>query len=490
MIKRYKATQENTITNAYMENLTTRGTGSNMGASDILEVFTIFGQVSNSSGYSREEERFLIKFDISSLSSDRTAGVVPSGSAYFLKLFNAKHVQTVPRDLTLEVLALSQSWQEGIGLDMDTYKDLTYDVIGSNWIMSSGSNKWQTQLGGEAGLADTTGGSFHTSPIFTAYLPTGLEDLEVNITPLVNQWLGGAKQNYGVGIRVSSSLSALSRSYYTKKFYGRDSHRFFDRPYIEARWDSSARDDRGQFYSSSSWVTKADNLNTLYLYNYNRYGKLQDINWQEGADGKPYVWIYDDLTGSQLTTYPKTPVTGGKHSTGVYTASVCVQSTASLLYDVWKDDSGLEAHTGSFAPKTISRKSYSPTPKYVWTVSNRNTDYEYEQTYRIRLYVRDKNWSPNIYNTATTVPPPIIFNSASYQVYRIVDDRVVIGYGTGSHNETRLSYDVSGSYFDLDTSVLQPNYSYGINFSVYNDDTKSYVQQDYVYKFRVVNNEY
>ena len=43
-IKRYYATQENTITNAFKDNLITRGTGSNMGASDILEVFVIHGQ--------------------------------------------------------------------------------------------------------------------------------------------------------------------------------------------------------------------------------------------------------------------------------------------------------------------------------------------------------------------------------------------------------------------------------------------------------------
>ena len=43
-IKRYFANADNTITNAYEENLTTRGTGSNMGRADILEVFSLYGQ--------------------------------------------------------------------------------------------------------------------------------------------------------------------------------------------------------------------------------------------------------------------------------------------------------------------------------------------------------------------------------------------------------------------------------------------------------------
>ena len=45
-IKRYKSTKDNTITNAFDESLSNRATGSNMGQSDILEVFSIYGKVS------------------------------------------------------------------------------------------------------------------------------------------------------------------------------------------------------------------------------------------------------------------------------------------------------------------------------------------------------------------------------------------------------------------------------------------------------------
>ena len=40
-IKRYTANADTTITNAYKANLQTRGTGSNMGLADSLEVFHI-----------------------------------------------------------------------------------------------------------------------------------------------------------------------------------------------------------------------------------------------------------------------------------------------------------------------------------------------------------------------------------------------------------------------------------------------------------------
>ncbi len=76
MIRRYYATKDNTITNAFEENLTTRGTGSNMGASDILETFSIYDQVSNSSGISSELARILIEFDILNITSDRTTNLL------------------------------------------------------------------------------------------------------------------------------------------------------------------------------------------------------------------------------------------------------------------------------------------------------------------------------------------------------------------------------------------------------------------------------
>ena len=115
-IKRFNATADNTITNAFEENLVTRGTGSNMGAADILEVFSIFAQASTSS---LEAARTLIQFPITnaddatnSIEAQRDAGNIPaSGSVnFYLKLTNARHSQTTPKDfkqqLTPERVAL------------------------------------------------------------------------------------------------------------------------------------------------------------------------------------------------------------------------------------------------------------------------------------------------------------------------------------------------------------------------------------------------
>ena len=135
-IRRYIASADTTITNAFRANLSTRGTGSNMGFSDVSEVFSIYGQADSTS---TESMRVLTQFPISTISNDRTDGKIPaSGSVdFFLRLYNARHGQTLPKNFKLIVSALTRSWEEGTGLDMEDYTDLTYDDTGANWIMAS-----------------------------------------------------------------------------------------------------------------------------------------------------------------------------------------------------------------------------------------------------------------------------------------------------------------------------------------------------------------
>ena len=108
-ILRYTASADNTITNAYEANLVTRGSGSNMGYADSLEVFSIYGQESGSTGQSQELSRILIEFPVSRVSTDRTAGTIPaSGSvSFFLKMSNAEHPFTLPQDFNLIVAPIS-----------------------------------------------------------------------------------------------------------------------------------------------------------------------------------------------------------------------------------------------------------------------------------------------------------------------------------------------------------------------------------------------
>ena len=213
-IRRYTASADTTIANTYKPNLQTRGTGANMGASDVLDVFSIYGRQSTSSA---ELSRVLLKFPVTDISSDRTADTIPaSGSvSFYLRVFNAPHSRTVPKDAKYVFQMVSQSWQEGVGLDMEGYTDLTLGKEGSNWMSASDSNYW-TDVAGTL----LAGGSYHTYSagsndqvdtsiyIFDQTLADGTEDIEIDVTPWIEQWIAGTYSNYGIGIMLTASQEA------------------------------------------------------------------------------------------------------------------------------------------------------------------------------------------------------------------------------------------------------------------------------------------
>lgn len=736
-IKRYTANSDTTITNAFESNLTKRGTDANMGASDILEIFSLYGQ---NGGTSSELERTLIKFPVDEIISDRAAEEIPAVGKvnFYLKMHNAPHSQTLPRNFTLSAKKVITDWQEGIGLDMEEYKDKTYGNAGATWISASNTAAW-VRMGGD-----------YTGTEYKQTFEKGTEDLEIDITTLVEDWvLNGS--NYGIGLQLTASeeayyadhypresvtfdqlawlsgsgdnevssssgklsfsawvqmdnlgnraialwgsddiptralrlgrqsnkglqflrswsdgeiscdtspglladngwthiamtlddiapgvldnnlptlyLNGISQSlgnindnrsnpstsvrrdlvnfrigqastgmhlmtgsiddiafydkelsaaevleiynngcpsnlkeihssqaslknwwvngddprdeihlgtppltasiydqvgtynlyatgsgtmaitasvcaggggilaqdatsgqlinvegstlnYYTKKFFARSSEFFFKRPVIEARWNSSIQDDRGDFYASSSMVPAADNLNTIYLYNISR-GQYADIPNYTDLD----LRLYATLGGSSLGN-----PTVGRVSTGIYSASFALETTASVIYDVWHSGSGEERvdfHTGTIDVKTHAGSTYQPNTKYYCNITNLKPVYSTYESPRMQLYVRPKDWSPTIYTVASQDIETTPIEKAAYKVYRVVDDLEVIPYGTGSDNHTIMSYDEKGNHFNLDMSLLQPDYAYGIKVAFYNPSTKSYVEQRQAWKFRV-----
>ena len=516
MFLRYTASADNTIVNAFNKALNTRGTGSNAGLADVVETFSIYGrqQASSSANVgSQELSRILIKFPVGSITGDRNSGILPaSGSVkFYLRMFNAQHSKTVPRDYKLVVQPVSQSWQEGEGLDLENYKDVTDGNPGSNWLSASNSSAWTAP-----------GGDYLTNSASLMYeqsFSTGIEDLEINITPLVEKWIAGTTQNYGVGVFLSSSyeayfsgsdgensgsvlnnLEGAKKSYYTKRFFARGTQYFFKKPLIEARWDSSKRDQRSDFYFSSSLAPAGENLNTLYIYNFIR-GKLTNI--PSIGTGKICVSLFSGSadntipSGSALSLYNgKTALTGGYVSTGVYSCSVgIVSSSTSPLYDVWfsGSDSAPNASkaakqyfTGSIVPKSHAAAASELQDNFVIKLTNLQEKYSSNEKQRFNLFVRPRNWNPTIYTKANQTIATTNIQSASYSVIRDIDNLIVVPHGTGSDKHTVLSYDNNGNYFDFDMSVLEPGYQYKFSFAFYDERLKKWKEQDSQFKFKIV----
>ena len=512
-IKRYYATKDNTITNAYKADLETRATGANMGAADVVEVFSIYGQATTSSS---EVTRILLQFDITGSGktpkTDRTNNKVPaSGSvSWYLHLFNAAHSFTVPRDFKLLVSPITRYWEEGTGLDMDTYKDLTYTNQGSNWVQAASGTNWTSE-----------GGDFSVEFNSTGTFQTGLEDLRLDVTHLVEQWISGDVVNSGMIIRLSESYEPSSstntigatKSYYTKKFFGRGTQYFFKQPYLEARWNSARKDNRGNFNYSSSVAPAADNLNTIYLYNRVR-GRL--VNLPVGDTGLVFISLYsgsDDNSkptgssgaddaglvlvtdGTHVTSVNTSVVTGGYVSTGIYSCSVATTAAATALttlFDVWFTGSpgqhvtgGTHFHTGTISPSKLTAQTVNLVRDYTSKITNLKSTYRSDETARMRVFTRKKDWNPTIYTVASVNIEPNIIESGSYRVVRVIDSLEVLPHGTGSDYQTMMSYDVSGSYFDLDMDSLQPGYAYGIKLAFYDEILQEWVEQPEIFKFKV-----
>tara|TARA_Y100001937_G_scaffold128819_2_gene208511 strand:+ start:8803 stop:10650 length:1848 start_codon:yes stop_codon:yes gene_type:complete len=196
-IKRYNSNKDNTIANALRENLSARSKQANMGASDILELFSIFGQASSSS---LEKARIILEFPVSDINLDRQSGIIPdSGSIdYVLKMCNTPHGQTTPENFTVVVHPVVQPWSEGDGLDMESYLDLE----ASNWASASEGVAWHS-----------AGSDFVTSSyvrqvdvplVYTQDLKKGTENISIKITPWVEEWL---KHENGASLPGSGSIS-------------------------------------------------------------------------------------------------------------------------------------------------------------------------------------------------------------------------------------------------------------------------------------------
>lgn len=476
MIKRYIAKKDTTITNAFKFGNISKATGSNMGEADSLEIFSLSGRVSSGS---LEKSRVLLEFPVSSITQDRTNNLIPaSGSAsFYLKMFNVPHHETTPKKFTLETAPVTQEWDEGYGVDLDNYLDpgIGNDGLGATWkharSSSSGPVAWSTE-----------GGDFSGSYRYTDYFEDGTEDLEIDITPLVESWIDGTVDNYGVGLFLTSSQeqNTSSISYFTKKFSARGSEYFFQKPVIEVRWDSSRKDRRNNFVSKEANFTSAQNTNDVYFYNFYR-GSLTDLPESTASID---VNIFTDKAGStSVATTPSSPLTPIKVETGVYKVSFSADiSSEDRVHDVWSGSVGVY-HTGTICPAEDDIRSSAEQGEYVFNIYNLKRFYRNNDKARFRVFTRKTNWQPNIVTVSNGNTQVHTVEDIYYRIYRVSDGEEIIPYHTGSNNSTLLSYDASGSYFDIDMSILEKDFTYGINL-MYKDNSR-YREVDDAWKFIV-----
>ncbi len=453
MIFRIYPSKDTFITNDFRYPNYTRLTGANVGWCEELDVYKRPGS-SGSLGWigSSSLGRILMQFDMTRFTALTSSRDIPtSGMTFFLRLNHKTHGDTQPESYDLRVRPVSASWDEGRGHDVNLR-----DNGVANWEKRTSSAYWAT-----------VGGDFLASPSASAHFDDGTEDLEIDITPIVNGWLSGTIPNYGLVISMTDTVEANSNysNYYQKKFYSRHSDYEDRRPYIEVRTSDFVGDDR----TNMRWARTG----SLFLYKMVG-GIFQDLI------GLPIV----DISDASGTIMSVTASIGGP---GTYSASFAIQSgsySGSLFYDKWRLN-GVSLMTGSFTlGDTFAAETLS---QYPLTARVRNMQDEYlpEDVAVMEVVFRRKNHQLAVLATASlTANIPYLVENAYYAIENDATRERVIPFGTGSQKHTRLSYGATGNSMKLYMTNLHAGNIYRVIFLVDEQGRRQVI--DGGFKFRIV----
>jgi len=201
-------------------------TGSNVGASEILNLYRTVEEYNT-------QANILVQFDLSKIPSASLA----AGPEFWLHLSDAQHAETLPTEFGAVIDMVSASWSEGAGHDMDYYTD----IGAANWVQASVSAAWASSGGDRANDISITLPYLFPVPFFTsmtcsAYFSSGHEDMDVDVFKIVELWLNntGTYTNNGFYIYIDPLLTGSD--YYIKKFHSRQTHFPTKKPYLEVRW--------------------------------------------------------------------------------------------------------------------------------------------------------------------------------------------------------------------------------------------------------------
>jgi hypothetical protein len=441
-----------------------RTSGSNFGASPTLQVFKLTGSTPTSSV---ETARTLVQFDLTELSgkiyNDR---IIPSSSLSFvLKMYDQKHDGRVPIDYDLFAYPVSQSWTEGRGVDLVNFRDFGE----ANWLSASSTTGWVQ------GLTPTSGGTFLNTVDYgsgSQRFTETFQDLEMNVTDVVINWLTGGLPNNGFIIKLGSTEEDhATNSYFNKMFHSRES-KYVDRlPYLEARWSEVRKDNRNNF--------AYDVENKLFMYNFVR-GELTQLS------DTVTVRVQDHIIGTSASftgSYATTQI-----ENGILTASITIELTggirfSSSFYDIWESSSKLYL-SGAFTPLILTGSSVDQYDEFVIDVTNLKDVYSTDEEARIKVNVRKRDYKTHkIVHTSSLGLDREYIEKMYFTILNDETGELVVPYGTGSVPHTQLSYNGDGNYFDLYMNNFVPGFKYRLKFLIdINAHDKKEVDSEFTFK--------
>jgi hypothetical protein len=149
----------------------------------------------------------------------------------------------------LVILELDKPFRQGTGYDYNAGNGATINTTPSNWLYAKAGDNWTIP-----GAVENITGNVVATQSFDA----GDENIEIDITELVNSYLSGAKVNNGLCLAFHETIETLeSEELQYVGFFTPQTQTFFE-PYLETKPTSQIKDDRYNFYINKE--------NKLYLY--------------------------------------------------------------------------------------------------------------------------------------------------------------------------------------------------------------------------------
>lgn len=341
----------------------------------------------------------------------------------------------------LNLFKINQGWDEGIGYDFAGQKyfsssDATVlSNAPSNWNTASGVTEW---VDGNGVYSGSTSGV----TLVTQHFADGNENLEMDVTDIVNGYLTG-DTNYGLGLAFDDAFEqVIENNLKYVGFFTRHTQTFYE-PYIETRYNNNILDNRGNFY--------LDKLNKLYLY-VNVGGVPTNVDSMTGM-----TVTINDNNGDVFSSFTYNDIT---HVTkGVYSIELLVPTTevgCVLFEDVWsgiivngvtRPDIELEFELKS-ADEFYNIGSDSSTPKnYTFNISGIKNGEKINRgdIRKVRIIAR----------IPYTVNQQQVLDSLQYRLY-VKEGKAE--YTVIDYMPIDLAFNYN--YFLLDTASLIPNRYY------------------------------
>ncbi len=417
--------------------------------------------------------RHLLMFDLTELQRRISSNEINQNYivSYRLKMKNAVPLEknleseyernilskSIASSFDLVAFQINKSWDEGRGYDAaESYlivnKSGDMTITGtSNWLSATTLVSWNQPGVFTNPTASTT---FYSSQHFEL----GSEDLDMDITNIVRDWLSGGTTNNGIGIAYALPYELTSGSTrYISSFYTHKTNSAF-KPFIEVLYDQVIRDDRHQ-------VTN-NRVSRLFFY---AFSGNSPINYYSAST----VTIKNSAGASIYTGL--TPV---NHSKGVYYIDIWMSGTTKgqKYKDVWQGVSFNPPYDQQDFVQNFEIKDnyYTNNARdvndYVITTYgiDNNTILQPEEI--IRVYIDTRvNYSLN---------SPFVEFGLEYKL-TMNNNILLIDWTSANSSVINGCYK---SYIDVDTSWLLSNQNYQISFRISELGTKKILNEKIYFK--------